>query len=642
MSANPPQCQHFIPQFILKNFGHPFECPKAPANGSKCKKNHHEKGKYPGDPVVNCLELLPEGYKIEELSIRRVCGLDDMYTNQSPNAQFPRELEVKFSRLEGETSAVIRRITGAHKRGEEKVKLTRTQQTVLRKFVYLLNQRGSGFFETYNCNSIDDYNKDDRDLLKEFMDRHGIQRPLDVWLQALSSIIDLDMRVTANWQQTLKTTVYYGLFCHFVEHITGFWMSFCTPSSEDQEFILSDTGSHVYEGPTVDFQDKTTGEFLRIGPHFHLFAPISPRLMIVLRSKHLPERHEDNNPEIKAGRQLYRQIEIDSIYGQGFKSILENLPVHKAINSYSTVVNGILRKRPGWDGQLRQTDTFSFPFFKISTRHARIINGLLLDHAFRGLTVIFDKKTAFLDLLEWFLTEPCEVGKRLGGQHHADQMRYLARLTALTHAEGRNITLCITNKSVSNHIDIESYKSQNNAAARWLESLEKKDVDEGAAKQKQRHGPDTEVDAVVQHNSTGLQDQPKPKNMKSTIEGQPTDYDPTVEYEEEELSQAELTSLHASEYSNQFQSANSQRAHEALVMTVGVIIFLIAGPYIIVFLAKWSNRFLQACFGVSLYDLLGFTVGSVLYILRWLVWLLGVLFKICWYLMVLIFVAAAR
>ncbi|KAF5610696.1 uncharacterized protein FSUBG_2957 [Fusarium subglutinans] len=556
MSANAPEYQHFVPQFILRNFGHPFSCPKARTKGLKCTKHHHEKGKYPGDPVVNCLELLPQDYKIEELPIRRVCGLDDMYTDQSPQATFPRELEKKFSKLEGQTSVVIRKIIGAHQRGEENVKITRTQQTVLRKFVYLLNQRGSGFFKTYNCNSIDDYKKNDRDLLKEFMDRNGIQRPLDVWLQGLSSIIDLDMGLAANWQQTLKSTVYYGLFCHFREHITEFWMSFCTPSSEDQEFILSDTGSHVYEGPTIDFQDKTTGEFLRQGPRFHLFAPISPQLMIVLRSKHLPEPHEDKSPEVKAERQLWRQIEIDSIYGTETKSILETLPVHKAINSYSTLVNGVLRKRPGWDGQLRQTDTFSFPFFEISTHHARIMNGLLLDHAFHGRTIIFNKKATFFDLLEWFLTEPCEVGKRLGGEHHAEQMRYLSQLTALMHAQGRNVSLCITNNHVSNHLDMEGYKTQNNAAARWLEGLDKKDASEGAVKQKQPQSPDAEIDAV-QDTSAGLQDQPK--NEKSTIEGQPTDHGLTLKHEEE-LSQAELTSLHASEFSTQFQGRNFSRS----------------------------------------------------------------------------------
>lgn len=69
---------------------------------------------------------------------------------------------------------------------------------------------------------------------------------------------------------------------------------------------------------------------------------------------------------------------------------------------------------------------------------------------------------------------------------------------------------------------------------------------------------------------------------------------------------------------------------EQLLITGGVIAFLAAATFVIVFLAKRSDQLLQACFGVSLYDLLGFTVCSVLYILRWLVWLSGVLFKICW------------
>ncbi|RKK10070.1 hypothetical protein BFJ65_g15372 [Fusarium oxysporum f. sp. cepae] len=580
MSADAPQYQHFIPQFILKNFDHPFSCPKAPTNGSKCKKHHHEKGKYPGDRDVNCLELLPEGFKVEELSIRQVCGLDDMYTDQSPNVKFPRELEAKFSRLESETSAVIRRIISSHQRGEEYVKINRTQQTVLRKFIYLLNQRGSGFFKTYNCNSINDYKKIDRDLLKEYMDRNGIERPLDIWLQ-----------------ETLKLTVYYGLFRHFQEHITEFWMSFCTPVSEDEEFILPDTGSHVYEGPTVNFQDKTTGEFIRLGPRFHLFTPISPLLMIVLRGNHLPEPHEENNPETKAGRQLYRQIEIDSIHGPGTKSILEDLPVHKAINSYSTLLNGILRKRPGWDGQLRQTDIFSFPFFKIPTHHARIINGLLLDHAFHGLTIIFNKKGPFLDLLEWFLTKPCEVGKRLGREHHAEQMRCLARLTALMHAEGRNISLHITNGPINYDLDIESYKNQNNDAARWLESLEKSHASGEKVEKNREKGPDTKVDAGRQ-GSVYPQDQPK--NEKSSIEGQPIDLGPTVKHDEE-ISRAKLTSLCVSELSTQHQSANVQGTHpiQQLSMMVGIILLLLAVTYMIVFLAHWSEWLLQVSFGIN-------------------------------------------
>lgn len=93
----------------------------------------------------------------------------------------------------------------------------------------------------------------------------------------------------------------------------------------------------------------------------------------------------------------------------------------------------------------------------------------------------------------------------------------------------------------------------------------------------------------------------------------------------EELSPAELTGPHASKFSTQHQSANIQRTHstEQLLIMVVVILYLAAVTFMVVFLANWSDRFLQACVGISLYELLGFTVGSVLHIIQWLVWLFG-------------------
>ncbi|CAJ0550827.1 Ff.00g107570.m01.CDS01 [Fusarium sp. VM40] len=472
MAADKPQYQHFIPQFILKNFDHPFVCPRSSKPGSRCKKRHHKKGKHPGDRVVNCLQLIPEGFKIEEHSIKRVCGLHEMYTDPTPTAKFPRQLEEKFGKLENRASHIVRHIIKCHQE-QDSVKLTRIQQTTLRKFVYLQKQRSSGFYKTYNHESIDDYDINDRALLRDFMTKKGIHRPIDVWLQGLSSIIDLEMDVNKVWVEILKATVYPGISRHFQEHITEFWMSFCTLLDENEEFILTDTAYSIYEGPTDDYQDAKTGEWLRLGPRFHMFAPISPRVMVILRSNHLPEPLEDSIADRSADRKMWRQIEIDSVYGVGKTSILEDLPVHKAFNSYSHIVDGKWVMRQDWDRQLRQTDTFTFPFFKISTQHGRIISGLLLDHAFNGSTIIFDRKGPFLDLLEWFLTEPCEVGKRLGGEQHEDQEKYIERLTALMHVEGRNITVNTTSRQTWHHLDIERFRNQTIHATRWLEEIEK-------------------------------------------------------------------------------------------------------------------------------------------------------------------------
>ncbi|KAF5974865.1 hypothetical protein FCOIX_8056 [Fusarium coicis] len=95
------------------------------------------------------------------------------------------------------------------------------------------------------------------------------------------------------------------------------------------------------------------------------------------------------------------------------------------------------------------------------------------------------------------------------------------------HAEGRNITLCITNKPVSNRIDIESYKNQNNAAARWLEGLGTSPADKQEAKDNREQGVDTKVYAN-QCDTVDIQDEPNEEIVN--IEEHPTELEPTAKF----------------------------------------------------------------------------------------------------------------
>ncbi|KAI8412265.1 hypothetical protein FOFC_08895 [Fusarium oxysporum] len=122
-----------------------------------------------------------------------------MYTDRSSTAKFPRQLEVKFSRLESRASSIVRKIVESQEHGQSDVKLTRTQRNILRKFLLLLILRGSGFFQRYNCESIEDYDIEDRALLREFMERHAIERLIDVWLHGLNAIFDLELDVGDQW-----------------------------------------------------------------------------------------------------------------------------------------------------------------------------------------------------------------------------------------------------------------------------------------------------------------------------------------------------------------------------------------------------------------------------------------------------------
>ncbi|KAG5654879.1 hypothetical protein KAF25_007635 [Fusarium avenaceum] len=248
-------------------------------------------------------------------------------------------------------------------------------------------------------------------------------------------------------------------------------MAVCAPANMDEEFVLTDTGYNVHEGPTIDFKDKSTGEHVRLGPAFHYFAPIAPRLMIILRSQHLPEALNNSDPDNKEYREQRRKFLIDLMYGPEMKSMIEDLPVHKALNSYSKVIDRRPTPLPEWDRQYRKNDRFTFPIFRISPDYTRKMNGLLLDHAFHGLTVIFNRQDMFLDLVEWYLTEPCEVGKNLSGEHRETKRRYIKQLTTFMAAQGREVSPEVRYWPTREDLDIARFRENNISAMRWVQSF---------------------------------------------------------------------------------------------------------------------------------------------------------------------------
>jgi len=279
--------------------------------------------------------------------------------------------------------------------------------------------------------------------------------------------------VGGQWEERISSTVYFAIAARFVEHVTGYWMVICTPANSEEEFVLTDTGYNVHEGPTVAFEDKNTGECISLGPAFHYFAPIAPRLMILLRSQHLPEPLDDGDPDNKVFRRERRKLFVDSLYGSGTESIMEDLPVHIAFNSYSKVMDGKRIPLPEWDGKYRKKDCFTFPIFHISTDYIRKMNGLLLDHAFHGLTIIFNRQDVFLDLVEWYLTEPCEVGKNLIGENRETKRRYIEQLITFMAAQGREVSTKVIDWPTRKDLDIARFREVGIASVRLVQELAK-------------------------------------------------------------------------------------------------------------------------------------------------------------------------
>ncbi|KAH8654365.1 hypothetical protein BGZ61DRAFT_204369 [Ilyonectria robusta] len=467
MQPGQQEYQHFIPQFLLKNFSHPFVCPNTARTRKKCRKPHHEKKKHPGDPVLNCLDISSRGFSVQEYPVSRVCGLDDMYINLANTTKDRRRLEVKFSNLERDASQIYRRIVTAYGSGESQVCMTRTEKDLLRKFLFLLKYRGSQFYWTYyNAKSINDYKEDDKELLEAYMKKRGFHRPIDVWLESLETIIDIHMDAERTWEQHIGKKMYFSDAEFFIDRIGATYLAICTPENPEDEFILTDNSFNVYEGYVTGVQDETTGKFSQTSYPFHDFSTLSPRLMLVLRSTYLPEPLEDAIPEVKMEKRNLRML-----YSTLKESNLEDLPVHKAV--CEDMMKRIARRanEPGYEPVYHQGDRFSFKFFRIPNRHVRLINGLLLDHAFHGSRIVFNQKDVFLDQLEWFLTDPQAVGKVLDDENRSARLRYLLLLTNFMAGEGRDIQLRCDLSPIETTTDVESSRLRNIASMRMLEEM---------------------------------------------------------------------------------------------------------------------------------------------------------------------------
>ncbi|KAH6608510.1 hypothetical protein Trco_001856 [Trichoderma cornu-damae] len=394
-----------------------------------------------------------------------------MYVDAANPLKDQHHLEENFGKLECNASRIYRKIIKAYEDGRPAIWLQRTEKDTLRKFIFLLAYRSEQYHRHYNVDDIQSYDADDKELLRDYMQTNGLAKPIDVWFQSLEAIINLEMDAEGHWQYDIKRKIYFPIADLFVDHICNTYLAICTPESGDEEFVLTENGYNVWEGPTTHYLDESTGKHVCMSPRFHSFAPISPRLMIVLRSNLLPEMSEDADPDIRQMRQLHREMWIGALYGPGKVSIMEDLPVRKAINSYMELANGRLTPKPGWSRRLDKNDDFSFSFFPISTRHSRIINGLLLDHAFHGSKVMFNRKDAFLDLIEWYLTEPCEVGKNVMGEHAGKQMEYIKGLARFMLREGREVEASMAMWPSQTGLDMEQFLLGNIAGARALRDM---------------------------------------------------------------------------------------------------------------------------------------------------------------------------
>ena len=438
MAAPTTEFQHFIPQFLLKNYAYRFTCPKSKKQGSKKCKCRHEKGKYPGDLVVNCVNLSKMPFQIEVHSVKRIFGAPAMYHNPtSAESHEARRIETMFGKMESQASTVFRRIVKFYEAGDSAIKLTRLERNLVRKFLFLLKYRGSTFHQRFYHDGPEDYHSNDRERLLEYMRNQNFSSPRDVWFHNLEVIMNLKMDPQCKWIEELPKTMFPDDAMWFIAHAQIFYMAICATSVEKEEFILTDNAYNVFEGPNNVVQDSTTGEITgSTHASYHEFAPISPRLMVVLRSRNLPIPEEDVDPKICRARQDLNWASYGQPFGTESRSVLEDLPIQVARNSYSEIVNGRVYAVEGYDGIYRSTDRLTFAYHHIESHHVQEINNILLENVRQTGVLAFRTQQIFLKTVESYVCGPCEHYKIVAGGPDDAEYKLLRGLEALIRTLG--------------------------------------------------------------------------------------------------------------------------------------------------------------------------------------------------------------
>jgi len=361
--------------------------------------------------MLYTLDLSTPKATINETAVGRTFGLTDMYRDFA-DATNQHYLEDQLSKLESRVGEIISTIRKAFEAQDRDLWLTRPERDILRKFLFIMKYRGSTMHKRFYHEGAEGYNADDRERLLQYMQEHGFKKPVDVWFDNIKGMLDLKMEPDGRWISDLQERIYPDDAQWFIAHTQMMYLAFCTTSIDDDEFLLTENAYSIHEGPNSYRLDPQTGEHIPTAyTEYHVFAVISPKLIMVLRSVLLPVPEEDNNKKIDDWRKSMYKLNIDQhSYPMLSGSVLADLPITKASNSYSKIVDDGIALLEGEDGTPRADHKFCFRFFPLGTDHVNKINTIMLEESTRISHIVFRSYSGARKVFEHYLSLPVESG----------------------------------------------------------------------------------------------------------------------------------------------------------------------------------------------------------------------------------------
>jgi len=188
----------------------------------------------------------------------------------------------KLAQLESQAAVLFKRIKDDADGGKEAFDISRRDKDILRKFLYIMKYRGELFGKKYTLDSInEDHGRSPREkaAVRKLMAEKGFTSLKQVWAHHLRVIMDTPIDCEGNWRRTVRKEMVFDNAENFIAHIDEFFMAFVKPlHPATDEFIVTDNGFGVFEG-TVEYDTPYGLQIFE----YHNLAPISPRLMLVLR-----------------------------------------------------------------------------------------------------------------------------------------------------------------------------------------------------------------------------------------------------------------------------------------------------------------------------------------------------------------------
>lgn len=341
-SQHRPQMQHFIPRFILRQFAPTDQPPASPSTYQGEKNGKRKNRKTRRDFLLNKLDLSQSA--LTQRPVSTEYALADMYRDPGFDEN-PNHLERKLGDLEGQASNILHRACDAFSQNST-LKLRRYEKDTLRKFLFLMKYRNTGFFHRYNHDRVETYSAGDRDIMEGYMRVKGFTKPRDVWFDNLRGLLDLEMDAERLWIQKIQAQVYPDDAKLFILHVEGNFLAFCKPGACEEEFLLTENSYCVFEGPSNPTLNLLSGDVAPgIYTEYHNFAPISQRLIIVLQSVFLRPLAGDGVPQQlqTLWKDIGSAMRASHLYPDSAGSILQDIPIQKCGVSYMSTKDSNLK-----------------------------------------------------------------------------------------------------------------------------------------------------------------------------------------------------------------------------------------------------------------------------------------------------------